>query len=150
MSDERNPYQAPVQVDPRGSPKGERIGIGPWLTGLLWLIIIGNVPLAGFIFFARERVRAADPLGPEWSFVARGIFAICMAAAAGAMLLRRRSGLYAYYLLVVLSMLLNISRGLSVGRSILSAAAPAALMAILVRKRMAAFDRSLVAATTRR
>jgi hypothetical protein len=39
-------------------------------------------------------------------------------------------------------MLLNISRGLSVGRSILSAAAPAALMAILVRKRMAAFDRS--------
>ena len=129
MTEPQNPYEAPA------APKAEPIGLGPWLTGLLLLMVAGNLLSAGFMLFARDSARAADPLAPEWSFVARALFSLSLAAAAGAMLLRRRAGLYAYYLLIVISIPLNMSRGLSFGKTLISAAVPAALMAILARFR---------------
>jgi uncharacterized membrane protein YoaK (UPF0700 family) len=137
MTDEKdqNPYEAPA------APKVERVGLGPWLTGLLVLMVAGNLLSAGFMLFAPDSARAADPLAPAWSFVARALFSLVLATTAAAMLLRRRAGLYAYYLLIVISIPLNLSRGLSFGKTLISAAAPAALMAILVRQRSGAFTR---------
>lgn len=114
--------------------------LGVLLTGFLVLMVVGNLSSIGMFLFARDTARAADPLAPEWSLLARALFAGALGVAAVAMLLKKRIGLYAFYGLLVLSMPLNIARGLSVGKTIISAAAPAALMAMLVRKRMAAFD----------
>lgn len=139
MSDEEkhNPYQAPAppQVDRHPA------GLGAWLTGYIVLLILGNVPMAGFMFFSRETMRAADPLAPEWSFPARGVFALGLAACAIAMATKRRAGVYAYFVMTALSLPLNLARGLSFGKALISALAPALIMALLVRTRMSAFNR---------
>ena len=119
--------------------KNATTGLGVLLTGFLVLMLVGNVSSVGLLLFARDQARAADPLAPEWSFLARAIFSLFLGAAAVAMLLKRRVGFWAFYALLVLSIPLNLARGMGVGTSIVSVLAPAALMAMLVRKRMDAF-----------
>lgn len=131
----KNPYRAPAP------PEVDRTRFGPWLTGYLVLLLLGNIPMAGMMFFSRDTMRASDPLAPEWSFPARGVFALALAACAIAMLTKRRSGLYAYFAMTALSLPLNLARGLSFGKALISALAPAAIMWLLVRQRASAFTR---------
>lgn len=58
------------------------------------------------------------------------------------MAMKRRSGLYAYFVMTALSLPLNLARGLSFGKALISAIAPAAIMWLLVRQRMGAFTRT--------
>jgi len=90
-------------------------GLGVLLTGFIVLVLVGNLSSVAFLMFARDEARAADPLAPEWSFLARAIFSFLLGGAAVAMLRKRRVGLWAFYVPLLASLPLNLGRGRGMG-----------------------------------
>ena len=142
MSEQRNPYAAPAPAAPAPAAEpGTKDGaakqpLGTLLVGFVGLQLVGNIFFAAKFVVDTDAMRAADPLAPAWSFPARAIFAMFIAASSAGILLRRRIALHAYFALGAASIVLNVSRGVTSIPVLFGAAVAGPLIVwVLVRDR---------------
>jgi hypothetical protein len=136
-----NPYAPPVDAKHVRGVRSKRQGLGVALYGFLILQIVVNLSIAAYFLFAMRAAQVSDPLAPAWSFPVRAAFSIMVAATCVALLRRKRAALYVYFMLLFSSLPLNLARGLtSVPTLVLSTAVPAAIVAVLVRKKTSQFS----------